>query len=96
MTKKQLTNEQCEYLCRKVIAERDAMLADCASLRQLEDERLSMTVADVLRIVDANPTRRGIERALIANLPSNGGPPAWVPPSDEQCFGDLERVRRGE
>ncbi len=37
------------------------------------DERLSMTVAEVLRIVDANESRQDIERALIANLPSNGG-----------------------
>ena len=37
-------------------------------------EHLGMTVEDVLRIVDANTTRQEIERALIANLPSNGGP----------------------
>jgi hypothetical protein len=37
-------------------------------------ERLWLEVADVLRIVDANESRQDIERALIANLPSNGGP----------------------
>lgn len=37
-------------------------------------ERLWMTVDEVLRIVDANDTRQDIERALIASLPSNGGP----------------------
>ena len=44
----------------------------------LQAARLWMTVDDVLRIVDANTTRQEIERALIANLPSNGGaaPPA--------------------
>lgn len=36
-------------------------------------ERLWITVADVLRIVDANSTRQKIEQALIANLPRNGG-----------------------
>lgn len=37
-------------------------------------DRLWLTVEEVLRIVDANGTRQEIERALIANLPRNGGP----------------------
>lgn len=41
-------------------------------------EHLWMTVEDVLRIVDANTTRQEIERALIANLPHNGGPSSAV------------------
>lgn len=38
------------------------------------EQRLWITVAEVLRIVDANESRQDIERTLIACLPSNGGP----------------------
>jgi hypothetical protein len=48
----------------------------------VEPERLWIGVDDVLRIVDANESRQDIERALIANLPSNGGPlPTGVAPA---------------
>jgi hypothetical protein len=62
----------------------------CDMPNNSESERLRcMTVADVLRIVDANSTRQDIERALRANLAQPEQLPAW-----QDVLGDAEQFVR--